>query len=244
MRRVTVAEYAGFCFGVKRATDRLEQALRSARSGERIYTLGHLIHNETYNESLRRLGVEAVEGDALVRIAQSATADALATVLVRAHGCTKETVALLDALAKQNPSFRWIDCTCPFVKKIHQIAQKCDPENEFFVLLGAAEHPEVVGIMSYFDGEKYVVSDENTLDSSLKERNTLFGYGKIPVMAAQTTQNLCKWNKSQKNLKKLYTNAILCQAIHHQDVPLYSIPFGLIAYPAIHTSHEALYLIL
>ena len=213
MRRVTVAEYAGFCFGVKRATDRLEQALRSARSGERIYTLGHLIHNETYNESLRRRGVEAVEGDALVRIAQSATADALATVLVRAHGCTKETVALLDALAKQNPSFRWIDCTCPFVKKIHQIAQKCDPENEFFVLLGTAEHPEVVGIMSYFDGEKYVVSDENTLDSTLKERNTLFGYGKIPVMAAQTTQNLCKWNKSQKNLKKLYTNAKIFDTI-------------------------------
>jgi len=57
MRCITVAEYAGFCFGVKRATDRLEQALRSARSGERICTLGHLIHNETYNDSLRRRGV-------------------------------------------------------------------------------------------------------------------------------------------------------------------------------------------
>ena len=41
MRSVTVAENAGFCFGVKRATDRLEQAILEARSGERIYTLGH-----------------------------------------------------------------------------------------------------------------------------------------------------------------------------------------------------------
>ena len=57
MRTVTVAENAGFCFGVKRATDCLEDALKNARAGEKIYTLGHLIHNETYNESLRRRGV-------------------------------------------------------------------------------------------------------------------------------------------------------------------------------------------
>ncbi|MBQ1963289.1 MAG: 4-hydroxy-3-methylbut-2-enyl diphosphate reductase, partial [Clostridia bacterium] len=46
MKKITVAENAGFCFGVKRATDRLEQALKQAQGGERILTLGHLIHNE------------------------------------------------------------------------------------------------------------------------------------------------------------------------------------------------------
>ena len=61
MRSITVAENAGFCFGVKRATDRLEEALRDAKDGERIFTLGHLIHNETYNESLRRRGVESID---------------------------------------------------------------------------------------------------------------------------------------------------------------------------------------
>ena len=60
MRTVTVSENAGFCFGVKRATDCLEDALKQAKSGERIYTLGHLIHNETYNESLRQRGVESI----------------------------------------------------------------------------------------------------------------------------------------------------------------------------------------
>ena len=63
MRSITVAENAGFCFGVKRATDRLEEAMRDARDGERIFTLGHLIHNETYNESLHRRGVDAIGVD-------------------------------------------------------------------------------------------------------------------------------------------------------------------------------------
>ena len=52
--KITVAAHAGFCFGVKRATDRLEEALRAAKPGETVATLGHLIHNETYNEALRR----------------------------------------------------------------------------------------------------------------------------------------------------------------------------------------------
>ena len=46
---VTVAKNAGFCFGVKRATDSLESAIENKREGERIYTLGNLIHNDIYN---------------------------------------------------------------------------------------------------------------------------------------------------------------------------------------------------
>ena len=93
MSNVTVAQNAGFCFGVKRATDRLEEALKRAKSGERIYTLGHLIHNETYNESLRRRGVESIDIDQVPTIAQGADAGHPVTVLVRAHGCTKEVAA-------------------------------------------------------------------------------------------------------------------------------------------------------
>ena len=83
---VTVAKNAGFCFGVKRATDRLEEALCEAREGERICTLGHLIHNETYNESLRRRGVETVGVAQLEALAASADEAHPVTVLVRAHG--------------------------------------------------------------------------------------------------------------------------------------------------------------
>ena len=66
MRTVTVAKHAGFCFGVSRATERLERALSEALPGEKVCTLGHLIHNETYNDSLRRRGVLTVAEEDLL----------------------------------------------------------------------------------------------------------------------------------------------------------------------------------
>ncbi len=213
MKTVTVAQNAGFCFGVKRATDRLERALAERREGEQIYTLGHLIHNETYNESLRRRGVEAIEIADIDRVAENACAAHPVTVLVRAHGCTRETAACLQKHAAENPYFSWIDCACPYVKKIHKIAAECDTGDHFFVLIGAAAHPEVIGIMSYFDGEKYVFADAEELESSLSQREEVEMNKKTPVMVAQTTQKLGNWNKSQKNIKKLYTNAEIFDTI-------------------------------
>ena len=212
-RNVTVAENAGFCFGVKRATDRLEAALQKAQKGERIYTLGHLIHNETYNESLRRRGVEAIDTADIEAIAKSADEAHPTKVLVRAHGCPKETVSLLKKAAKANPYFDWIDCTCPYVKKIHKIARECDTEENFFILIGAANHPEVIGIMSCFEGEKYVFSSAEELESSLLKREEDNLHKKTPVMVAQTTQNLGIWHQTQEKLKNLYTNAIIFDTI-------------------------------
>ena len=213
MREITVAENAGFCFGVKRATDRLEEALKAAKDGERIFTLGHLIHNETYNESLRRRGVEAIDTDEIVRVAAEADAAHEVTVLVRAHGCPRETIALLERLAAENAFFHWLDCTCPYVKKIHRIASEHSTDGHFFILIGAANHPEVIGIMSCFDGEKYVFSSEEEMETALSQRACDEMHKKTPVLVAQTTQNLVNWQKCQQKLKKLYTNAIIFDTI-------------------------------
>ena len=213
MKEITVAANAGFCFGVKRATDRLEEALREAKSGERIFTLGHLIHNETYNESLRRRGVDAIGTEDIERIAAEASEREPVTVLVRAHGCPREITERLETLANANPHFRWLDCTCPYVKKIHRIATEHSTEDHFLILIGAANHPEVIGIMSCFDGEKYVFSSAEEMELALSQRAEDKMHKKIPVMVAQTTQNLVNWQKSQKIIKKLYTNAIIFDTI-------------------------------
>ncbi len=213
MRTVTVAENAGFCFGVKRATDCLEDALKNARTGEKIYTLGHLIHNETYNESLRRRGVNSIGIAELEQVASAASPETPVTVLVRAHGCPREIAERLGSLAAEYPDFRWLDCTCPYVKKIHRIAEKHSSEENFFVLIGAADHPEVIGIMSYFEGEKYVFSSEEEMETALSQREGDKLHKKTPVLAAQTTQNLVIWQQCQKNLKKLYTNPIIFDTI-------------------------------
>ncbi len=213
MKHVTVAQNAGFCFGVKRATDRLEQAISKKSDGERIFTLGHLIHNETYNESLSRRGVESISTEQIETLSQNASENAPVTLLVRAHGCPRETASLLRKLSRENPYFRWIDCTCPYVKKIHKIAAECDSDKRFFVLIGAEQHPEVIGIMSYFDGEKYVFASPEALESALSQWDDDKIHKKEPTMVAQTTQNLVNWNKSQKIIKKLYTNAEIFDTI-------------------------------
>ncbi len=210
MKKVTVAENAGFCFGVKRATDRLEEALSGAAAGERIYTLGHLIHNEGYNESLRRRGVEAIDTEDIGRVAAEADASHPVKVLVRAHGCPRSTIESLDRAAAENPHFGWLDCTCPYVKKIQRIAGECDAERCFFVLIGASGHPEVRGIMSCFDGEKYVFSNAEELGEALANRQR---DKKIPVMVAQTTQNLGVWKRAQQVLIELYPDAVIHDTI-------------------------------
>ena len=191
--KITVATNAGFCFGVKRATDRLEEALAQARAGETIATLGHLIHNESYNEGLRRRGVLTVSDSDLPALAAGANAEHPVTVLVRAHGCTKETEELLNRYAAENPYFRPIDCTCPYVKKIHRIAKENSAPDKVLLLIGSETHPEVVGILSWFEGEKYVFPDAQTLNLALMPNGAVRIDKKTPVMVAQTTLNLVNW---------------------------------------------------
>ena len=83
---VTVAKNAGFCFGVKRATDSLEKAINEKKTGERIYTLGNIIHNDIYNNDLAKKGVRVARIEDMGEIAASAGPDSPVTVFIRAHG--------------------------------------------------------------------------------------------------------------------------------------------------------------
>lgn len=213
MSIVRIAENAGFCFGVKRATEELEALLENRRRGERIYTLGKLIHNDTYNRSLEARGVRVADISELRGLAESATEQAPVTVLVRAHGITLEDENLLKKYSEKNPYFTYKDCTCPFVKKIHRIASSNSLPDSYFILLGTESHPEAVGIMSYFEYGKTVVDSADALETFLVAERDGCLSEKIPILAAQTTQNLVEWKKSQEILKKLYTNALIFDTI-------------------------------
>ena len=204
---ITVAKNAGFCFGVKRATDRLEDAIRGRREGERIFTLGNIIHNEVYNSQLRECGVGVLSIDEVEVAANSASEESPVTLFVRAHGIPKQHEELLAELSAKNPSFRYVDCTCPFVKKIHKIAEANSENDKFFLLFGAEDHPEVVGIMSYADCEKRVFASAEELESLIESGELENLATKTPILASQTTQKMSEWKKSQKIFKKLYTNA-------------------------------------
>ena len=210
---ITVAKNAGFCFGVRRATESLEQTIKNSSEHHRIFTLGALIHNDTYNTMLKQRGVSVTSIGHAEELAKSSTAESPVTLFIRAHGIVKQDEELLCELHKKYPYFTYVDCTCPFVKKIHKIAKDHSKEDNVFILLGGKEHPEVVGIMSYFEHEKYVFATADEFEQAVENGLFVKMNNKTPILATQTTQKLSEWRKAQKVSKKVCTNALIFDTI-------------------------------
>ena len=202
---LTLSEFSGFCPGVKRADEAIRQAISSKKSGEHIYTLGPLIHNRLYTESLLDAGVGVASFDDVESLLTK-NLPAPTTVFIRTHGIEKEKQEALNELALKYPSLTVIDLTCPFVKRIHEIAAKNTDDTTHFLLFCTPAHAEAIGIMSYAKGDK-------TAFSSLSEVEHLDLNGKTPILCAQTTQNLLEFKKIKIFFKKLYTNAVFFDTI-------------------------------
>lgn len=207
MAEITVAKLAGFCFGVSRAVGLVESAIGGRK---RLFTLGKLIHNPGFIRSLEEKGVRAIGAEELEGILSETDENNPTVIFTRAHGIPRELSERLDAYAARNPNFRVVDCTCPYVKKIHTIA--CDettPES-ILCVLGDESHPEVQGIVSRARGG-YIVSD--TAEGLAEKINNTNISNKQLILVAQTTQNLKEWEKTQKIFKKLYTNSKIFDTI-------------------------------
>ena len=223
-RSITVAKNAGFCFGVARATKAVEDEMANRLSGERIFTLGRLIHNEDYNRRLQAGGVTVIGVEEISGLAAEATPDAPVKVFVRAHGMTGETEALLTRLTGENPAFSFVDCTCSFVKKIHRICMQHNEANRkareangrddrFLAVLGSPIHPEVVGFLSRFEGKKIVFGSAAEAEAMLREDKSLTEGGMTPVLVAQTTQNIREWEKTKKIYNLTYSSPYIYDTI-------------------------------
>ena len=200
---ITVAESAGFCFGVERAVSRVQQLIGEEDSGD-IYTVGPLIHNPHLLADLQSKGVKEIAPDGFEALYQRTDTDHPCTVVFRAHGVTKQISDTLAAYAESNPYFRVCDMTCPYVKKIHRLVSE-HPERKLLVY-GNKEHPEVQGIVSYAEREACVCASPEEIEG-------LFSSDEPILAVAQTTQSLTKWKKCQENIEKVYTNAIIFDTI-------------------------------
>lgn len=213
---VLVANHAGFCFGVRRATQAAEKEIEK-NDGARIYTLGKLIHNEGYNKQLRERGVGEIDGSDIPDIIKRAESGEKLTVIIRAHGEIRENVEKLRSCSERNENFKLLDCTCPYVTKVRKIARENSGEGKFFILIGSAEHPEVRGIMSCVRGEGAVFADGEEMEKWLNDKSNKNIVEKLSNMqisvAAQTTQNTNVWKKTLKIIKKVYTNPFIFDTI-------------------------------
>ena len=171
-REILTAANSGFCFGVKQAIEKTEEEIRrkaESSSPGRIYTWGPLIHNKTVTDGLKEKGVLIL--DSLENVKPEDV------IIVRSHGETKE---FFEKARARNCKI--IDATCPFVKKIQQLAEKAHRKGKQVVIVGDRLHPEVKGINGWCDNSAITVNSVEDAEGVLENHNrNLF------FLVAQTT---------------------------------------------------------
>ncbi len=148
MTKIVVAEHAGACFGVERAL-RMTEEVASRATGP-VHTLGPLIHNPRVVDALGEQGVSVVEG------LEDVEPDA--TLLLRTHGVPPQ----VEERAKATGA-TVIDATCPFVKRVHKMAERLSDEGYQVIVIGEAGHPEVEGTCGHV-ADALVVGSAGDLD--------------------------------------------------------------------------------
>ncbi|MBE6763238.1 MAG: bifunctional 4-hydroxy-3-methylbut-2-enyl diphosphate reductase/30S ribosomal protein S1 [Ruminococcaceae bacterium] len=198
MKTVTLAKTAGFCFGVSKAVDTVEELLAK---GERVCTLGPIIHNPQVVEGFAARGVRIVSSPDEVRPDE--------IMVIRSHGVARQVYEQAQSL-----SVRVCDATCPFVSKIHRLVSEHTSKGAVALIAGDPDHPEVKGICGHCVGKAHVfASYEELVELTESEEFGKIAENSPVVMVAQTTFHLKTWEKSVKFAKKHYTNLLIFDTI-------------------------------
>lgn len=145
MIEVTLAKSAGFCYGVKRAVQFANEALKNTNE---LYSRGNVVNNKIVVDNLEKKGLK--------RFKDLSQLEKNSSVLIRAHGIT---LSELDAY--ENMQCNMIDATCPNVKKIHDIVKKYAETDYKIIIIGDKNHPEVLAIASYAGKDVDILNSED-----------------------------------------------------------------------------------
>jgi 4-hydroxy-3-methylbut-2-enyl diphosphate reductase len=130
---VFLASPRSFCAGVERAIEIVERALE--RFGAPVYVRRQIVHNAHV--------VADLEAKGAIFVAELSDAPDGATVVLAAHGVSPA----VRSAAADRPDLTVIDATCPLVAKVHHEARRYLAQDYQIVLIGHAEHEEVVGTL-------------------------------------------------------------------------------------------------
>lgn len=192
--RVEVAKTAGFCPGVKRAVDMVEEA---ARSGVPTVTYGPIIHNHHVVERFANMGVHEVSHFSEVTPGTQ--------VIIRSHGVSR---AVYEGLEAQGAVIQ--DATCPYVKRIHNIVSQGSEQGRTPIIIGIPTHPEVEAIAGWCT-DPHVFESAEALEKWLLEDETR---QHMPlIMVSQTTSTEKLWKNCVETIKKLCTNCEIFDTI-------------------------------
>src|SRR5215510_8285100 len=147
---VILAQPRGFCAGVIRAIDIVEEAL--ARFGPPVYVRHEIVHNRHVVESLRAKGARFVE--------HLSEVPAGAITIFSAHGVARR----VEEEAKSR-GLSVLDATCPLVAKVHGQGKRYLAQGRVVILVGHAGHPEVEGTLGQIEGPAVLVQTERDVDA-------------------------------------------------------------------------------
>lgn len=144
LMKVILADYAGYCYGVERAFNIVQDAAKTNQTP--ITTFGPLIHNNQAVEALRNeFGV--THCDALDDITGG-------TIVIRTHGVAPDVAEQARARGLEV-----VDATCPFVRKVQKLARELVRDGYTLIILGEKNHPEVIGVTGHAGGRSIVIED-------------------------------------------------------------------------------------
>ncbi len=174
---IILAKSAGFCFGVRNAVEGLEK-----EAGQnKVATLGHIIHNGDVVKRFESMGVYSYEDINDVPKGNK--------IAIRAHGVSRAVMDEIDG-----KGFSYVDLTCPFVKKIHNIVSQNHNDGKTIVIVGDKNHPEVIGINGWCDNSAYIALSEQDLEGVIASDSDI-------CVVSQTTMDRATFEKIVKYLK-------------------------------------------
>lgn len=190
--KILLDKNAGFCFGVKNAVDKVF-SLAQNNKDKNLYTYGPLIHNNQVIEKLNESKVQALKN-----IDESIDKNSL--IAIRSHGIAEDKYKQL-----QNLGLEYVDCTCPYVLKIHKIVNEYYKTGYQIFIVGDHKHPEVEGVNGWCENTAVVLEDASNVEN-------LPNYDKICIVAQTTiTQEL--WSSVLKEVQKKYQEVKVFETI-------------------------------
>lgn len=196
-KNITLAKHSGFCYGVKRAVETVKK-LKQQNPDKNIFVFGELIHNSHVIEELDTLGIKTIyeipeHGDGIC--------------VIRSHGASPEVFEKLN-----NAGFEIVDLTCPDVKKVQQKAIEIVQNGYYLIIVGKAEHPEVMAIYANAKQFGENISIINSAEQLRNIEENLKSNKKVGVVV-QTTQRLSTLNEIITALTPLVKELFIANTI-------------------------------
>ena len=208
---VEIDEKSGFCFGVQNAVEIAEKALMK---GERVFSLGPIVHNDREVERLSALGLVSINHKEFRKLRDC-------KVLFRAHGEPPETY-----IEAEKNNITIIEATCPIVKKLQsKIKETWEDIRESYgqvVIFGKQGHAEVVGLLGQTLNEGILVSSPKDLDRiDITKPVWLFAQTTMSIRDYQNFAGLILARMREKGIsnpeKLLHVSKTICGQVSNRE---------------------------